>query len=61
MTAPARPLVVIAGKINPAGVAQLESEARVVITPNQETKTVIEAGPGGRRASSSARVRAATT
>ena len=32
----------IAGKINPAGVAQLESEARVVIAPNQETKTVIE-------------------
>ena len=27
MTAPARPLVVVAGKINPAGVAQLESEA----------------------------------
>ena len=42
MTAPARPLVVIAGKINPAGVAQLESEARVVIAPDQETKTVIE-------------------
>src|SRR5262249_47694920 len=42
MTAPARPLVVVAGKINPAGVAQLESEARVVIAPNQETQTVIE-------------------
>ena len=42
MTVPARPLVVIAGKINPAGVAQLESEARVVIAPDQETKTVIE-------------------
>ena len=42
MTAPARPLVVIAGKINPAGVAQLESEARVVITPDQQVKTVIE-------------------
>ena len=42
MTVPARPLVVVAGKINPAGVAQLESEARVVITPDQETKTVIE-------------------
>ena len=42
MTVPARPLVVIAGKINPAGVAQLESEARVVITPDQEPKTVIE-------------------
>lgn len=42
MTAPARPLVVIAGKINPAGVAQLESEARVVITPDNEVKTVIE-------------------
>ena len=32
----------ISGKINPAGVKQLESEARVVITPDQETKTVIE-------------------
>jgi D-3-phosphoglycerate dehydrogenase len=42
MTAPARPLVVVAGKINPVGVAQLESEARVVIAPNQETQTVIE-------------------
>ena len=42
MTVPARPLVVIAGKINPAGVAQLESEARVVITPDQQPKTVIE-------------------
>jgi D-3-phosphoglycerate dehydrogenase len=42
MTAPARPLVVISGKINPAGIKQLESEARVVITPDQETKTVIE-------------------
>ena len=42
MTASARPLVVISGKINPAGVKQLESEARVVITPDQETKTVIE-------------------
>ena len=42
MTAPARPLIVVAGKINPAGVAQLESEARVVIAPNQETHTVIE-------------------
>jgi len=43
MTADARPLVVIAGKINPAGVAQLESEARVVITPDLEPKTVIAA------------------
>ena len=42
MTASARPLVVIAGKINPAGVAQLESEARVVIAPDQEPNTVIE-------------------
>ncbi len=42
MTVPARPLVVIAGKINPAGVAQLESETRVVITPDQEPRTVIE-------------------
>ena len=42
MTAPARPLVVVAGKINPAGVAQLESEARVVIAPDLEVKTVIE-------------------
>src|SRR5262245_53175351 len=42
MTAPTRPLVVISGKINPAGIKQLESEARVVITPDQETKTVIE-------------------
>src|SRR4029079_11608683 len=42
MTGPARPLVVIAGKIKPAGVAQLESEARVVITPDNEVKTVIE-------------------
>ncbi len=42
MAAPARPLVVVAGKINPAGVAQLESEARVVIAPDQEVKTVIE-------------------
>jgi D-3-phosphoglycerate dehydrogenase len=43
MTADARPLVVIAGKINPAGVAQLESEARVAITPDVEPGTVIEA------------------
>jgi D-3-phosphoglycerate dehydrogenase len=42
MTAPSRPLVVVAGKINPAGVAQLESEARVVIAPDQEVKTVVE-------------------
>ena len=42
MTVPARPLVVIAGKINPAGVAQLESEARVVIAPDLAPKTVIE-------------------
>ncbi len=42
MTVPARPLVVIAGKINPAGVAQLEAEARVVIAPDLEPKTVIE-------------------
>jgi D-3-phosphoglycerate dehydrogenase / 2-oxoglutarate reductase len=42
MTADARPLVVIAGRINPAGVAQLESEARVVLAPDLEPKTVIE-------------------
>ena len=42
MTVPARPLVVIAGKINPAGVTQLEAEARVVIAPDLEPKTVIE-------------------
>ena len=42
MTAPARPLVVVAGKINPAGVAQLESETRVVIAPDLAVKTVIE-------------------
>ena len=42
MTAPARPLVVVAGKINPAGVTQLESEARVVVAPDLEVKTVIE-------------------
>ena len=47
MTAPARPLVVIAGKINPAGVAQLESEARVVITPDQETEDGDRAGARG--------------
>jgi D-3-phosphoglycerate dehydrogenase len=33
---------VIAGKINPAGVAQLEAETRVVIAPDQEPKTVID-------------------
>jgi D-3-phosphoglycerate dehydrogenase len=43
MTADAQPLVVIAGKINPAGVAQLEREARVVLAPNLEPATVIEA------------------
>ena len=42
MTADARPLVVIAGKINPAGVAQLESEARVVVAPDLEPRTVID-------------------
>ena len=42
MTVPARPLVVVAGKINPAGVTQLESEARVVIAPDLEPTTVIE-------------------
>ena len=42
MTAYAHPLVVIAGRINPAGVAQLESEARVVLAPDLEPKTVIE-------------------
>src|SRR5262245_38332654 len=42
MTADTRSLVVIAGKINPAGVAQLESEARVVIAPDLEPRTVIE-------------------
>ncbi len=42
MTADARPLVVIAGRINPAGVAQLESEARVAIAPDLEPRTVIE-------------------
>jgi D-3-phosphoglycerate dehydrogenase len=43
MTADTRPLIVIAGKINPAGVAQLEGEARVVLAPNLEPATVIEA------------------
>jgi D-3-phosphoglycerate dehydrogenase len=43
MTADRRPLVVIAGRINPAGVAQLEREARVLITPDLEPSTVIEA------------------
>src|SRR5262249_31700807 len=42
MTADSRPLVVVAGKINPAGVAQLESEARVIIAPDLLPKTVIE-------------------
>jgi D-3-phosphoglycerate dehydrogenase / 2-oxoglutarate reductase len=42
MTADPRPLVVVAGKINPAGVAQLESEARVTIAPDLTPKTVIE-------------------
>jgi D-3-phosphoglycerate dehydrogenase len=45
MTVDTRPLVVVAGKINPAGVAQLESEARVVIAPDLEVKTVIELSP----------------
>ena len=43
MTADVQPLVVIAGKINPAGVAQLEREARVVLAPDLEPATVIEA------------------
>jgi D-3-phosphoglycerate dehydrogenase len=41
MAADARPLVVIAGKINPAGVTQLESEARVTIAPDLEPSTVV--------------------
>jgi D-3-phosphoglycerate dehydrogenase len=43
MTADTRPLVVIAGRINPAGVAQLEREARVVVTRDLDPRTVIEA------------------
>jgi len=43
MTADPRPLVVIAGKINPAGVAQLAAEACVVLAPNLEPATVIKA------------------
>jgi D-3-phosphoglycerate dehydrogenase / 2-oxoglutarate reductase len=42
MTADSRPLVVVAGKINPAGVAQLESEARVTIASDLQPKTVVE-------------------
>jgi len=36
MTADARPLVVIAGPIHPAGQALLETEARVVVSPEEE-------------------------
>ena len=38
--ADARPLVVVAGRINPDGLAQLEREARVVVTPDLEPATV---------------------
>jgi D-3-phosphoglycerate dehydrogenase len=43
MSADPRPLVVIAGRINPAGVAQLEREARVLVTRDLQPATVIEA------------------
>jgi D-3-phosphoglycerate dehydrogenase len=43
MTADVRPLVVVAGRINPAGLAQLESGARVVLAPDLEPRTVIDA------------------
>jgi D-3-phosphoglycerate dehydrogenase len=43
MTADARPLVVIAGKIHPDGVSRLETEARVVHTADLRPETVMAA------------------
>jgi D-3-phosphoglycerate dehydrogenase len=38
-----RPLVVVAGRVNPDGIAQLERESRVVVTPDLEPATVVAA------------------
>jgi len=38
-----RPLVVVAGRVNPAGIAQLEREARVVVTADLDPRTIIDA------------------
>jgi len=43
MTAQSRPFVVVAGKINPDGIAELEREARVVVTQDLDPASVMAA------------------